>query len=93
VISPLLYVPHNGPALPEKSAKIVICQQTKLSVCASSAAYTHSESLMQRWRLFKTGELVAMAHKIANVPRILKIWDIISLFSGKLVYAPFLGIF
>jgi hypothetical protein len=23
----------------------------------------------------------------------LKIWDIISLFSGKLVYAPFLGIF
>ncbi len=39
VISPLPYVPHNGPALPEKSAKIEICQQSKLSVCASSAVY------------------------------------------------------
>ncbi len=42
VISPLLYLPHNGPALPKKSAKIEICQQSKLSVSASSAVpYTH----------------------------------------------------
>jgi len=36
VISPLLYAPHNGPAFQEKSAK-KICQQSKLSVRASSA--------------------------------------------------------
>ncbi len=33
VISPLLYVPYNGSALLEKSVKIEICQQSKLSLC------------------------------------------------------------
>jgi hypothetical protein len=33
-----------------------------------------------------------MGHKITNVPLILKIWDNF-LFSGKLAYGPFLGIF
>jgi hypothetical protein len=37
--------------------------------------------------------MVAMGHKITNVPLILKIWDIIFLFLGKLVYGPFLRIF
>ncbi len=41
VISPLLYVPHNDPALPKKSAKIEICQQSKLNV-PSSSADTHT---------------------------------------------------
>jgi hypothetical protein len=34
-----------------------------------------------------------MGHKITNVPLILKIWVIIFLFLGKLVYGPFLRIF
>jgi hypothetical protein len=37
--------------------------------------------------------LVAMGHKITNVPLILKIWEIIFLFLGKLLDGPFLGIF
>jgi hypothetical protein len=50
VISPSTYVPHDGPAFPEKSAKILICQKSKLSVCSSSA---FDESLMRRWTRFK----------------------------------------
>jgi hypothetical protein len=38
------------------------------------------------------GPLVAVVHKITNVPLILKIWDI-TFVLGKLVYGPFLGIF
>jgi hypothetical protein len=34
-----------------------------------------------------------MGHKITNVPLILKIWDIIFLFLGKLVYWTFPGYF
>ncbi len=45
--------PTLCPALPEKSAKIWICQQLKLSVHASSTVDTYGESLMWRWRRFK----------------------------------------
>jgi hypothetical protein len=39
------------------------------------------------------GHLVAMGHKITNVPLILKNLGDYFLFLGKLVYGPFLGIF
>jgi hypothetical protein len=62
LISPLLYVPHNGPALPKKSAKIEICQQSKLSV-SSSSADTHTVKVycedgdLKLWAAGRNGDI------------------------------------
>jgi hypothetical protein len=44
-------------------------------------------------RILNCGQLVAMGHKFTNVPLILKIWDIIFFFWGKLLYGHFSGYF
>jgi hypothetical protein len=92
----------NAHSFPEKSAKIGNLSTIKTQCPNQLSCSRIRWSLVWRWRERKSlsliqglwiWPLVAMGHKITNVPLILKICGDYFLFLGKLLYGPFRGIF